>query len=218
MKKSRKSLIAALCAFIAFILWTAIVCLIDVKQIGPDETSVGLATINEFVHGLTGIHFSIYNITDWLGLIPVCVCLGFGFLGLFQLIKRKSIKNVDFDIIALGCFYVVTIIVYLLFEYIVINYRPVIINGNLEVSYPSSTTLLTMCVMPTAAIQFQKRVNNVIIRKAIIFVIITFTAFMVIGRLLSGVHWFSDIIGGIFISAGLVLTYYSVINSDYKQN
>lgn len=210
MKRIRKSFAASLCLLAAFVLWTVMICFVDVKQIGPQESSVGLAGINGFVHELTGVHFSLYNLTDWLGLVPIVVCMGFSVLGLVQWIKRKSIRKVDYSILVLGGFYAVTIAAYLLFESVIINYRPVLIGGFLEASYPSSTTMLVMCVMPTAIMQLDGRIKNRMLRKAVSFIIIAFIAFMVIGRLLSGVHWFTDIVGGALLSAGLVLMYDSV--------
>ena len=210
MKRINKRLIASICFLTAFAVWTVMLCFIDVRQIGPSGSSVGFAGINEFVHKLTGVHWGLYHATDWLGLVPVFACVGFGILGLIQWIKRKSIRKVDANILALGGFYVVTIAAYLLFENVVINYRPVLIHGVLEVSYPSSTTMLTMCVMPTAIMQLRGRMKNRMLRKGISFAVIAFTAFMVIGRLISGVHWFTDIIGGILLSAGLVTLYSAV--------
>lgn len=193
--------------FVAFALWTTLVSYVDVQPIGPDGSSVGFAAINQFVHRLTGVRFSLYHITDWLGLVPVAVCMGFAILGLVQWIRRKDIRKVDFNILVLGAFYIVTMAAYLLFEYVVINYRPVLINGYLEASYPSSTTLLVLCVMPTAILQCKHRVKNRLLQNGINAAIMGFMAFMVIGRLLSGVHWLSDIIGGGLLSTGLVMLY-----------
>lgn len=210
MKRIRKSFIASMCLLVAFVLWTVAVCFVDVRTIGPQGSTVGFAGINGFVHNLTGVHLSLYNITDWLGLVPIFVCMDFGILGLVQWIKRKSICKVDHDILILGGFYIITIVAYLLFESVVINYRPVLINGYLEVSYPSSTTMLVMCVMPTAIMQFNSRIRNKVLRNIVAITIIAFIAFMVIGRLISGVHWFTDIIGGALLSAGLVMLYHAV--------
>lgn len=196
----------------AFALWTGLVSFVDVQPIGPQDSAVGFACFNQFVHNLTGVNFSLYHITDWLGLVPIAVCMGFGILGLVQWIKRKHICKVDFDILILGGFYIITVMVYLLFETWTINYRPVLIDGFLETSYPSSTTMLVMCVMPTAIMQCNTRIKNDMFRRAIGFTIWTFIAFMVIGRLLSGVHWISDIIGGALVSAGLVMMYRYVLD------
>lgn len=191
-------------------LWTLLISLVDVKPIGPNATSVGFATLNRFFHELTGVNLQLYIITDWLGLIPIAAAFGFAILGVIQLIKRKSLWKVDFNILALGIFYIVVIIVYLFFEIFIINYRPTLINGYLEASYPSSTTMLVMSVMPTMAMQLNVRIKNIIARRCAIIAIMAFIAFMVIARLLSGVHWITDIIGGALLSAGLVILYEAI--------
>ena len=155
---------------------------------------------------------SLYTITDWLGLVPICFIIGFGILGLCEWIKRKNLFKVDYNIITLGGFYIIVMAAYIFFEMFVVNYRPILINGILEASYPSSTTMLVMCVMPTAIMQFNARIKNSGFKKCVNILITTFIAFMVIARLLSGVHWFSDIIGGALLSGGLVMIYYSVSN------
>ncbi len=216
MKDTKKFFLASICSLAAFSLWTVLVLFVDVKAIGPRESAVGFATINGFFHNLTGVHMSIYNITDWLGLVPIFFAFGFAVLGLVQWIKRGNILKVDFSILVLGGFYIVTIAAYILFESVVINYRPVLINEYLEVSYPSSTTLLVLCVMPTAIMQFNSRIKNLALRRCVVFLIYTFIAFMVIGRLLSGVHWLSDIIGGALLSLGLVIMYRFINSLDKK--
>lgn len=193
-----------------FVLWTIAISHVDVQAIGPKGSTVGFATFNGFFHELTGVHMLIYTITDWLGLVPLCFALGFAFLGLVQLIKRKSLLKVDYSILVLGGFYIIVIAAYVLFEIFIINYRPVLIEGYLEASYPSSTTMLVMCVMPTAIMQLNSRIRNKGLRKTIACAIVVFTLFMVVGRLISGVHWFTDIIGGALLSTGLVMLYYSV--------
>lgn len=205
-----------MCLLTAFVLWTVAICFVDVRAIGPQGSSVGFAGINGFVHNLTGVHWGLYTITDWLGLVPLFVCMGFGILGLVQWIKRKSIRKVDYDIFVLGGFYIVTIAAYLFFESVVINYRPVHINGYLEASFPSSTTLLVMCVMPTAVMQFNSRIKNKVLRNIVVVTVIAFIAFMVIGRLISGVHWFTDIVGGALLSAGLVLMYRAIVDLEVR--
>jgi undecaprenyl-diphosphatase len=132
---------------------------------------------------------------------------GFALLGLVQWVRRKHIALVDRSILVLGGFYLAVLGVYLFFEAHTVNYRPVLIDGFLEASYPSSTTLLVLTVMPTAILQLKSRIRHAKARRAVLIVLIAFTAFMVLGRLLSGVHWVSDIVGGVLLSTGLVLLY-----------
>ena len=216
MKRIRKSFVASMCLLTAFVLWTVAICFVDFRAIGPQGSSVGFAGINGFFHNLTGVHWGLYNITDWLGLVPLFVCMGFGILGLTQWIKRKSICKVDHDILILGGFYIITIAAYLLFESVVINYRPVLIGGILESSYPSSTTMLVMCVMPTAVMQFNSRIRNKLLRNIVAATLVAFIAFMAIGRLLSGVHWLTDIVGGALLSTGLVLMYRAIVDLEVR--
>lgn len=205
--KKRKLLWQGLLLILLFISWTAAVRLFDIQAIGPRGSRVGFGEINGFVHGITGVNMGLYNITDWLGLIPFGFAAGFAVLGLYQWIKRKSIRNVDRSLIALGVFYAAVIAVYVLFEVLVVNYRPVLINGVLEVSYPSSTTVLVICVMTTTVMQLRGRIKNAFLRCCAVTAIDVFTAFMVIGRLVSGVHWLTDIVGGALVSIGLVFIY-----------
>lgn len=206
MKKTR--IVSTGCGFLAaFLLWTAAVCLVDVQAIGPKGSEVGFAGLNGWFHALTGVHMTLYTITDWMGLIPLAVAMGFGLLGLVQWIKRKRLRKVDGSILLLGGFYLAVLAVFLLFEAFVVNYRPVLIEGVLEASYPSSTTLLTLCVMPAAMLQWKERIKDKRVRTWILGVSAGFTLFMVGGRLVSGVHWLTDIVGGVLLSAGLVLLY-----------
>ena len=211
-KKNKKRLVSGVTLVVAFVLWTIFVCFVDVRAIGPEGSSVGFAALNGFVHELTGVNWFLYTITDWLGLVPIAVAFGFAILGLVQLIKCKSLWKVDHSILALGGFYIVVMAVYVLFEMVVINYRPTLIDGYLEASYPSSTTMLVMCVMPTAAMQLNARIKNKVFSRCVMVAIAVFIAFMVIGRLVSGVHWITDIIGGALFSTAIVLMYYAICN------
>ena len=205
--RSLKKFCLAMGMLAAFALWTMLIQRIDVQPIGPRDSSVGFAAFNGFFHNLTGVHMTLYVITDWLGLVPVAFGMGFGAIGLAQWIKRKSIKRVDPSILALGGFYIVVMAAYLFFESYVVNYRPVLINNYLEASYPSSTTLLVMCVMPTAAMQMKERIKHPALKRSVVSLIVLFTGFMVVGRLVCGVHWITDIIGAALLSTGLILLY-----------
>ena len=208
----RKSFYIGVGLLALFVLWTVALHFVDVRAIGPGGSSVGFATLNKLIHNSTGVHMMLYTVTDWLGLVPICLIMGFGVLGLCEWIKRKNLFKVDYNILVLGGFYIVVMAIYIFFEMFVVNYRPILINGYLEASYPSSTTMLVMCVMPTAIMQFNTRIKNSIFRRGVAFIISTFIVFMVIGRLVSGVHWFSDIVGGAMLSSGLVMIYDSIVN------
>ena len=201
MKQNEKTHLRAGTGFlIAFLLWTVLIRCVDVQAAGPNRTKVGFAAFNLWFHELTGVHMTIYTITDWLGLVPIAVC------------------RVDPDIILLGVYYILVILAYLAFEMIPINYRPVLINGVLETSYPSSTTLLVLSVMPTMLFQIDRRTNKPLVRNVTGIFVIAFSAFMVIGRLISGVHWATDIIGAVFLSMGLFLLYrYAVDAADRRR-
>ena len=219
MKRNEKtSLWTGIWFLLAFLLWTALIRCIDVQAAGPSGTTVGFAAFNLWFHHLTGVHMTVYTITDWLGLVPIGICLCFGAVGVIQAIKRRSLLRVDSDIILLGLYYILVILAYLVFEMVPINYRPVLIHGALEASYPSSTTLLVLSVMPTLKFQIDRRAEKPLIRKVTDIFAITFSAFMVIGRLIAGVHWATDIIGAVFLSMGLFLLYrYAVDVADRRR-
>lgn len=206
-KRNTGSLWIALGFLAAFALWTALVCHVDVRPIGPNGSRVGLAALNGAFHALTGVHWALYTLTDWLGLIPVAIALGFAALGLWQLLQRKSLFRVDRSLLVLGGFYLAVLAAYLLFEAAAVNRRPVLIDGCLEASYPSSTTLLALCILPTAMLQLRSRIRRDSIRRAVLGLLAALTALLLIGRLISGVHWLSDIVGGALLSAGLVALY-----------
>ena len=214
----KKTLITGIILILAFAIWTMLIQLIDVQAVGINNTNVGFATLNTWFHSLTGANMTLYTITDWLGLVPVFVGMCFGFLGLVQLIKRKNLLKVDFDIIILGVYYVIVVLCYLIFEMIPINYRPIFMNGFMEASYPSSTTLLVLGVMPTLIFQAKRRIKSNKIKKIICVITILFSAFMVVGRLVSGVHWITDIVGSVLLSMGLFYFYKGVVLWNSMKN
>lgn len=209
--KGMKNLISGIVFIIFFTIWTILIKRIDVQPIGANVTNIGFAIINGWFHSLTGVNMTLYTITDWLGLVPIFICMFFGFMGLIQLIKRKNLLKVDLDIILLGVYYVIVILCYLIFEMHPINYRPILINGFMEASYPSSTTLLVLCVMSTLVFQANQRLKSITLKRFITIFAVAFSAFMVVGRLISGVHWLTDIIGSCLLSAGLFYTYKGIV-------
>lgn len=204
MKKNRIPLCRSLTWPALFVLWTAAIQTLDMQPIGPNGSPVGFAALNAAFHRLTGIHMNLYLLTDWLSLIPVFIMMAFALLGLSQWIRRRNILKVDTDILLLGAFYLAVFGAYLFFEELPINHRPVLIDGFIEASYPSSTTLLVLTVMSSAVIQIRRHMHRSPLKNALIAFSMIFAALMVLGRLISGVHWLTDIIGGCLLSAALI--------------
>ena len=214
--KHRNLFLPSLVLFSAFLLWTAALCFVDVRAVGPQGSAVGFASFNLFVHRLTGVHMGLYYLTDWLSLVPIALATGFALLGLVQWLRRKQLNRVDFSLLALGGFYILVLAFYLFFECFPLNYRPVLINGLLEASYPSSTTLLVLCILPTAMQQLRQRVKLPFLRRSLLLLLTAFLLFMVVARFLSGVHWLTDIVGGVLLSAALVSLYRAVCRCAKK--
>lgn len=210
MKK--KNIITSITMIILAVIYTILVKIIDVAPIGPNNSEVGFSKINGFFHNLLGSNMTIYKITEILGIIPLLMAGIYAIIGLVELIKRKSLTKVDYEIYALAGLYVVVLGLYVFFEKCIINYRPILIGGVLEASYPSSHTLMALCICGSSIIVnkriFHKKIFN-LENKLSIFLMIT----IILGRFISGVHWFSDIIGAIFISLALLSSFYTVISS-----
>ncbi len=208
-------------AVLNLILFGALICLllyVDVESIGPEGTRIGLSTVNGFVHKLTGVNMLWYDLTRYLGYAALGVAALFALTGLIQLIARRSLLKVDGEIYALAVLYAVTAGLYVLFEKVIINYRPVILPDEVhpEASFPSSHTMLVCVVMGSAAILIARYIRNKALRIIPMALCVTVLIFTVIGRLLSGVHWFTDILGGALISAALVWAF-SAIASAFRR-
>lgn len=212
MNKKRRNILISTILILLAIVFTILVKVVDVKTIGVNESKIGFATLNQFVFKTVGVNMTWYNITDWLGIIPILMAMIYAFIGVIQLIKRRSIFKVDKELIILGLFYIIVVFTYIFFEKIIVNYRPILMNGFLEASYPSSHTLITICLCGSSIIINNKLFNNRTTKITnILSAIIIVTT--VVGRLISGVHWFTDIVGGILISIALLMTLYTLIYS-----
>ena len=216
-KSKKKSLLMGSISLAMFAVWTVLILTVDVQPLGQNGTSIGFATFNCWFHHFTGVNMAIYTTTDWMGLVPVVICLIFAGIGLVQLIKRRSIFRVDADIMILGVYFVIVFLAYAIFEIIPINYRPILIEGRMEASYPSSTTLLVLSVMPALVEQIKRRLSGIRVKQIITIAAIAFSVFMVTGRLISGVHWFTDIVGGELLSVGLYMLYKAAVMLALKE-
>lgn len=212
-KQTKRSFLLTGLLCLASIAFTLLVQTVDVQPIGPEQSMVGFATINRFLFQQTGFQPFWYAVTDWIGILALLTAAGFAITGLAQLIHRRSLQKVDRSLLLLGGFYILTAAVYVLFEICVVNYRPVLIGGTLEASFPSSHVMFVYCIMATAMMQFHHLVKSRAARAAFDAFAVIVIAVTVIGRFLSGVHWFTDLLGGLLIGSALILLYRSAVQA-----
>lgn len=209
MKLDLKMKVKLLAMGISGVLFFALLLMVrsyDVAAIGPMGTEIGFAQLNGGVHDALGTNLFWYDLTEVFGFLALGICGLFGFAGLVQLLKRRSLKEVDPEILALGIFYVLVIGCYVLFELVIVNYRPVMMPGATEVeaSFPSSHTMLICSVMGSTALVLKKYIKGDALRMGLQVGCIIIAGVTVAGRLLSGVHWFTDILGGVLLSCALL--------------
>lgn len=206
-QKIKKNFVLAGVLFALFLLFMILVLTVDVQPIGPENTEVGFAAFNALVRDELGVRMFWYEVTEVLGLAVIVVAAGFCGLGALQLVKRKSLWKVDGDLCLLGVYFVLLVAVYVLFMFLPINHRPIVMDGELETSFPSSHTMLVIGILGAAMIRFAHRIRNRGVLAAAEILCAAVIAVTVVGRLLSGVHWVTDIIGGLLIGGALVALY-----------
>ena len=183
---------------------------IDVKAIGPNKSSVGFSSINKAYANLVGSNMTIYKLTEIFGLLIFIIVGIYGLIGIYQLFKRKSLFKVDREIISVGILYILMIGTYLVFEKVIINYRPIIIEGELEASFPSSHTMLAICTCVSSLMIYKKYIPKKF-NYLVIFTTVLLLTLVFLGRTISGVHWISDIVGGVIISITLLSYFYTIL-------
>lgn len=216
MEKRRKEILLCGGLFAVAIIYTLLVKYIDVQEIGPNDSLVGFATINNFMFNLTGVNMLWYDITNWWGFVPLFIAFIYAMIGFIQMIKRRNILKVDKEILGLCVYYIIVIGLYIFFETCIINYRPTLMDGILEASYPSSHTLLSVCICGSSLIINKYLFKNRNFFKAENIISILSILVIVIGRFISGVHWFTDIVGAILISIALLKAFNIYIKSINK--
>lgn len=203
----RADYLGSAACFLAFLGLILALRQVDLQPIGPGGSVVGLGSLNRYVWNLWGQRPAWQVLTDWLGCVPLLFASGFALFGLGQLIRRKSLKKVDADILLLGLLYLAVIVAYMVFEAYIVNFRPVLVDGRLEASFPSSHTLVGVTVMASSILQFQRRVSRRGWRLGLSLFCLLVIALTILGRLVSGLHWLTDILGGGLLSASLCLLY-----------
>ena len=212
MKNKNNLFVSGFSGLLVMIL-IVLVRFVDVRPIGPEGTSIGLSRLNSFFFRLSGVNILWYHITDWLGVTAILVAFLFAMAGFVQLIKRRSIFKVDREILALGCLYIVVIGLYVLFEIVIVNYRPIIMPDGIhpEASFPSSHTMLVCVIMGSAIMLIGKYLKEKPLCRVLRGICAAIIGITVIGRLIAGVHWLTDIVGGILISIFLLSLFSEVL-------
>lgn len=221
MGKGFKLAIVFLLALLTIAL-IAMVELFDVAPIGPNGTEIGFSHLNGVVRDAVGSSTTWYQITELLGVVAILTVGVFGLLGIIQWIRRKSLWKVDRKILFLGGLYIAMAVLYILFEKVVINYRPILMPGETEpeASFPSSHSMLVLVVMGSAMLMLPDYIKNRPVRIALQCVCALILVVTVVGRLISGAHWLTDIAGGILIGS-LLLAIFSLLTenlSPYKSS
>lgn len=203
--------ISLLVSFFLFIILTVLVLVVDVKVNDVTGTDIGLSTFNEFFNDLpkNNIWDQISDIVMYISLASILVFVG---IGIYQWIKRRSLKKVDFEIMFLGVFIVLMVGFWLVFDkLVVINYRPMKINGEIESSYPSTHVMVVTFLLFASCYFINKKWNtklvNVLSYTVASIIVIATSIF----RVAAGMHWVTDVLGGILLGIVLYLGFLSVI-------
>jgi len=208
--KVQRSLVRTAALMFVFFFFTLLVQIVDVQPIGPNSSSVGFAALNK-IFMRDSVSKLWYYLTTLLGYLSLLGAAFFGLLTVCQFLRIRSIKKLNMRLVSLCVFYVLMMAVYVLFEKVIINYRPLLMDGELEASYPSSHTMLGICVVGTAMLQLRfmlQDAQKLMLARAVCAVLIVL---MVVGRLLSGVHWFTDILAAVLVSIALISLYQTLL-------
>lgn len=217
--KNKKWIISTSIVSAITLVYTILIAFVDRNAIGANDSVVGFSKINKYFLDLLKFNNTFYNITKYTGIIIILIAVIYMIIALIELIKRKKFKEVDSELIFAGVFYIALIIIYFVFELLKINYRPILMDGVLEPSYPSSHTMLAVFICVSALLINKKIIKNTPLKITIDTITIIIGLVTVIGRIISGVHWITDIIGGILISTALVLGYVLAIKiAETKKN
>lgn len=222
MKENKKYIFISVILFVLFGVFTYLVKNVDVQAIGPQNSEVGFAKVNGAVANALTYNDFFYSLSEVLGYLAIGTMLIFGLFGVMQLFIRKGISKVDKDLFVLLGLYVLCLGIYLAFEKVVINYRPVILDEGLEASYPSSHTMLAVAFLSAAISQFSVRLKNEKTRRIAIVLCALDGVGVIVCRILAGVHWLTDILGAILIALACFFLYFgifkTIIDKKRKKN
>ena len=187
---------------------TILVATVDGQPVGVQGTNLGFATINTQFFARFGQNDTFYKISSAAGIVCFVTAAGFGLFFLKQLIDRKSLSKVDRNLSILIMLYILTAALYLLFDKVlIINYRPILRDKGLESSYPSTHTVIAWVVMVSAIDQWNIYIRNEKLKTAATACSLIVLFIVIVTRMLAGVHWLTDIIGGMIIGDMLIAWY-----------
>lgn len=210
----KKNLIAGGISLILFAALGLMLKSVDVAAIGPEGSSVGFAGLNGFVFETLGQNSVWKALTTVTGLLALLTAAVFAGIGAWQLYTRRSLMKVDRALLAMGAVYIILLLVYIVYDKVPVNFRPVLEDGQLESSFPSSHAMLACTVFGCACVLVRRTVTRRITRDWLIRIFMALAVLTAAGRLLAGVHWCTDILGGVLIALGLTSLYSAFVIWD----
>ena len=196
--------VAVACTVI-FILFTIMVTALDGQTV--DGHRLGLATMNGWWRDLVGVNAAWRVVSDVVAVGTVFGAVGLLIVQIVAVVRGRGLRpvvrdwwGVDLVLISLG-------ICYGLFQIVVINYRPLLMHGVAEASYPSSHVLLFATVWPLLILTLWRMTKRRWVRVTVMVVGMMVMLAGIVARALSGYHWLSDLVGGVLLGVTLVAWY-----------
>ena len=192
-----------------FVVFTLTLKLVDMQS--DSSQFIGWASINIWWRDLIGVHFSWHIISHFIALISLLVLTGILIWQVITVFHRRKLSALtrnwwvfDITLLALG-------LSYLLFQIVAINYRPIQVDGAIEISYPSSHSLLITTTWLLIIFRLRREIQSQTWRRILIIVGWTLMLTGVIARLLCGYHWFTDIVGGVLLGTVFAAWYQAFV-------
>lgn len=209
MKKTL--LIAGAVLLVVFAGFTCLVMNYDKAPVGFEGSEIGFSHMNTRFHNAFGFNELLYKASEYLGYICLAVAASNAILALRDFIRNKGrLSRMDRHHLSTMCFYGAVVFFYVFFEFVIINYRPI----EMEASYPSSHTMLGLCVMFSEIALLRKYSGKLHFWGIVLQILcIVLMIAIVVFRLFCGVHWLTDIAGAVLLSAGLILLYCGDLHS-----
>lgn len=206
--------------FLVFAIFTILVKFVDTSVVATTGTQIGLSSINKPLFDFFGANETWGTISTLLFVIAGVVVLTLATIAVVEMIKSKSLFKINHKLLLVALLYVLTAIFYVIFEFVIINYRPLLDEGLIKASYPSSHTLLICVVCLSACLIVPDYIKSNPLKITITTILCLISVLAPITRLLAGMHWFTDVVASIILSLALVMLYYSTSSyiSSKKQN